>query len=79
MVRVIEPYSTVELSYIAQEVGQPLNSVESKYVDLVIQNHTRSILMLLPSDLLEQVESNDFGWYLPRCTGSRKGQADRVR
>lgn len=30
MVRVIEPYSTVELSYIAQEVGQPLSSVESK-------------------------------------------------
>lgn len=32
LVRVIEPYSVVELSYIANQVGQPLNSVESKYV-----------------------------------------------
>lgn len=30
LVRVIEPYSVVELAYIAKEVGQPLNSVESK-------------------------------------------------
>lgn len=32
LVRVIEPYFVVELSYVANQVGQPLNSVESKYV-----------------------------------------------
>jgi 26S proteasome regulatory subunit N6 len=32
LVRVIEPYSTVELAYVAKQVGQPLSSVESKCV-----------------------------------------------
>ena len=32
LVRVIEPYSSVELSWIAQEVGQSLQVVEEKYV-----------------------------------------------
>lgn len=31
LVRVIEPYSSVELSWIAQEVGQSLQVVEEKY------------------------------------------------
>jgi 26S proteasome regulatory subunit N6 len=30
LVRVIEPYSAVELSYVAQEVGQSLTAVEEK-------------------------------------------------
>ena len=30
LVRVIEPYSSVELSWVAQEVGQPLQVVEEK-------------------------------------------------
>lgn len=30
LVRVIEPYSVIELAYIAKQVGQPLNGVESK-------------------------------------------------
>ncbi len=32
LVRVIEPYSVIELAWIAKQVGQPLNSVESKWV-----------------------------------------------
>lgn len=37
LVRVIEPYSVVELSYVANQVGQPLNSVESKYVRVCLR------------------------------------------
>jgi 26S proteasome regulatory subunit N6 len=36
LVRVIEPYSSVELSWIAQEVGQSLQVVEEKWVHHVI-------------------------------------------
>ena len=32
LVRVIEPYSRVEIAYIAEQVGQPVQSVETKYV-----------------------------------------------
>ncbi|KAJ9109306.1 hypothetical protein QFC21_000635 [Naganishia friedmannii] len=44
MVRVIEPYSTVELSYIAQEVGQPLNSVESKLSQMILDGIFQGVL-----------------------------------
>ena len=30
LVRVLEPYSVVDLAHVAQEVGQPVSSVESK-------------------------------------------------
>lgn len=30
LVRVIEPYSVVDLNYVAAEVGQPLSGVEAK-------------------------------------------------
>lgn len=30
LVRVIEPYSVIELAYVAKQVGQPLTGVESK-------------------------------------------------
>ncbi|KAJ9128365.1 hypothetical protein QFC24_000658 [Naganishia onofrii] len=44
MVRVIEPYSTVELSYIAQEVGQPLSSVESKLSQMILDGIFQGVL-----------------------------------
>ncbi|ORX34352.1 hypothetical protein BD324DRAFT_609994 [Kockovaella imperatae] len=36
LVRVIEPYSSVELSWIAQEVGQPLQVVEEKLSQMIL-------------------------------------------
>ena len=32
LIRIIEPYSRVEISYIAQQVNQPTREVEAKFV-----------------------------------------------
>jgi hypothetical protein len=72
LVRVIEPYSVVELSYVANQVGQPLNSVESKYVQAGLPDaDTDNILG-------GQVEPDDLGWRIPRRTGPGEGKVDRV-
>ncbi|GHJ85268.1 hypothetical protein NliqN6_1670 [Naganishia liquefaciens] len=44
LVRVIEPYSVVELAYIAKEVGQPLNSVESKLSQMILDGVFQGVL-----------------------------------
>ena len=36
LVRIIEPYSRVEISYIADQVKQPTREVEAKYVDFSV-------------------------------------------
>jgi 26S proteasome regulatory subunit N6 len=34
LLRIVEPYSVVEIEYVAQQVGQGRQAVETKYVDL---------------------------------------------
>lgn len=44
LVRVIEPYSSVELSYVAAEVGQPLVDVEQKLSQMILDKVFHGVL-----------------------------------
>lgn len=37
LLRIVEPYSVVEVEYVAQQVGQGRQNVESKYVNLLLK------------------------------------------
>lgn len=39
LLRIVEPYSVVEIEYVAEQVGQGRQAVESKYVRLVVNTY----------------------------------------
>ncbi|KAG7562047.1 hypothetical protein FFLO_02519 [Filobasidium floriforme] len=44
LVRVLEPYSVVDLAHVAQEVGQPVTSVESKLSQMILDKVFHGVL-----------------------------------
>lgn len=95
LVRVIEPYSNIELSYVAKEVGQPLSTVEFKWVfartspNFRLKDPPPNRFASSPSppppyhafftSFTLQAQPNDPRQGLPRCSGSRKRSIDRLR
>lgn len=57
LLRIVEPYSVVEVEYVAQQVGQGRQNVESKYVCLLLDNPRARYpkLIVLDSPRLSQM------------------------
>jgi len=58
LIKIIQPYSCVEIEHVAKLIKLPLAQIETKYVMPVI---IRTIVAFAQSELFMQVVANDFG------------------
>jgi 26S proteasome regulatory subunit N6 len=70
LLRIVEPYSVVEIDYVAKQVGQGRQDVEAKCALYFLVNEV--------ADVLFQTISDDFGQGVPRCAGSRTGMPNSI-
>lgn len=85
LVRIIEPFSSVEIAHVAELVGQPVQGVETKFVQLILHAHIFSYPCLHSTEMrfpvliisfwfvLRQAESDDPRQDLLWCPRPRSG------
>lgn len=82
LLRIVEPYSVVEIEYVAQRVGQGRQDVEAKWVSdfasLSLGRGTDICCIVARSVWRWQVVANDPRQSLPRCARSRPRMPSRL-
>ena len=64
LLRIVEPYSVVEVEYVAQQVGQGRQAVEAKYVFILSLLH---YWCFMPGCPVNQAITDDLRQSIPWC------------